>query len=75
MRQKPESNIFLSADFLIRKSLLVFTQYTGICAVAHTVLSWHHSKGIRGSSALKAAEAYSQSVSVMRAFYSRHAVP
>lgn len=62
-------------DFLVRKPLLVFTLYTTICVLALTALSWHHSKDIRESTALKAAEAYSQSVSAMRAFYSRHVVP
>lgn len=62
-------------DFVVRKPFLVFSFYTGICVLALTALSWHHSKDIRESTALKAAEAYSQSVSAMRAFYSRHVVP
>ncbi|MFT5485367.1 MAG: signal transduction histidine kinase [Paracoccaceae bacterium] len=75
MRQKADGNTSILTDFLVRKPFVVFTLYTGICVLALTALSWHHSKDIRESTALKAAEAYSQSVSAMRAFYSRHVVP
>jgi hypothetical protein len=74
-RQKTEGRTVLLTDFLVRKPFLVFTLYTGICVLSLTALSWHHSKDIRESTALKAAEAYSQSVSAMRSFYSRHVVP
>lgn len=75
MRQKTDGKTSILTDFLVRKPLLVFAVYTGIGVLALTALSWHHSKDIRESTALKAAEAYSQSVSAMRAFYSRHVVP
>ena len=74
-RQKTDGRTGLLTDFLVRKPFLVFTLYTGICVLSLTALSWHHSKDIRESTALKAAEAYSQSVSAMRSFYSRHVVP
>lgn len=75
MRSKTNSGSSLLTDFLVRKPFLVFSLYTGICVLSLTALSWHHSKDIRESTALKAAEAYSESVSSMRAFYSRHVVP
>lgn len=75
IQQKPDGRTSLLTDFLVQKPFLVFSLYTGICVFALTALSWHHSKDIRETTALKAAEAYSQSVSAMRAFYSRHVVP
>lgn len=38
-------------------------------------MSWQNSKDIRETAALKSAEAYSQSVTAMRGFYSKHVVP
>jgi signal transduction histidine kinase len=63
------------ADFLVRQPFWVFTIYACVGALALTAASWQHSKEIRETTALKAAEAYSQSVSVMRSFYSTHVVP
>ena len=63
------------ADFLVRQPFLVFAVYAGIGALALTAMSWQHSKSIRETTSLKAAEAYSQSVSAMREFYSKHVVP
>tara|TARA_R110002110_G_scaffold60822_4_gene171109 strand:+ start:2430 stop:4022 length:1593 start_codon:yes stop_codon:yes gene_type:complete len=74
-RQKIEGGTSLLTGYVVRKPFLVFSLYTAICVFALTALSWHHSKDIRESTALKAAEAYSQSVSAMRGFYSRHVVP
>ena len=75
MRDKTDSRMSVLTDFLVRKPFLVFSLYAAICTLSLTVLSWHHSKDIRETTALKAAEAYSQSVSAMRSFYSRHVVP
>jgi signal transduction histidine kinase len=74
-RQKTEDRTILLTDFLVRKPFLVFTLYAGICVLSLTALSSHHSTDIREPTALKAAEACSQSVSAMRSFYSRHVVP
>lgn len=74
-RQKTEGRTGLLTDFLVRKPFLIFTLYTGICVLSLTALSWHHSKYILETTALKAAEACSQSVSTMRSFYSRHVIP
>ena len=74
-RQKTEGRTILLTDFLVRKPFLVFTLCMGICVLSLTALSSHHSKDIRESTTLKAAEACSQSVSAMRSFYSRHVVP
>ena len=63
------------SGFLARQPFLVFAVYTAIGALSLTALSWHHSKEIRETTALRAAEAYSQSVSAMRDYYSRHVVP
>lgn len=62
------------ADFLVRQPFLVSAVDTGIGAFSLTALSWQHSKEIRGTTALKSTEAYSQSVSAMRAFSSEHVV-
>ena len=75
MGDKTDSRMSVLTDFLVRKPFLVFSLYAAICTLSLTVLSWHHSKDIRETTALKAAEAYSQSVSAMRSFYSRHVVP
>ncbi len=75
MRDKTDSRMSVLTDFLVRKPFLVFSLYAAICTLSLTVLSWHHSKDIRETTALKAAEAYSQSVSAVRSFYSRHVVP
>jgi signal transduction histidine kinase len=63
------------ADILIRRPAWVFAAYAVIGALALTALSWQNSKDIRETAALKAAEAYSQSVTAMRSFYSKHVVP
>lgn len=70
----PESRSWL-ADFAVRRPLTVFSIYASIGALALVALSWHHSKDIRETTALKAAEAYSDAVSTMRAYYSKHVVP
>lgn len=63
------------AGVLVRRPFWVFTIYAAIGALALTALSWQNSKDIRETAALKSAEAYSQSVTAMRGFYSKHVVP
>jgi signal transduction histidine kinase len=75
IRNKTNGGMSLLTGFLVRKPFLIFAAYTAIGALSLTALSWQHSKEIRETTALKAAEAYSQSVSAMRSFYSRHVVP
>jgi signal transduction histidine kinase len=75
VRNRNNGRMAILTGFLVRKPFLVFAAYTGIGALSLTALSWHHSKEIRETTALRAAEAYSQSVSAMRGYYSRHVVP
>lgn len=63
------------AGILVRQPFWVFAIYATIGALALTALSWQNSKDIRETAALKSAEAYSQSVTAMRGFYSQHVVP
>lgn len=63
------------AAYMVRQPFLVFTIYAAIDVLALTALSWQNSKDIRETAALKSAEAYSQSVTPMRGFYSKHVVP
>ena len=71
---EPDNRSWL-ADFTVRRPLTVFSVYASIGAMALVALSWHHSKDIRETTALKAAEAYSDAVSTMRSYYSKHVVP
>ena len=71
----PKENRSWLADFAVRRPLTVFAAYALVGALALVALSWQHSKDIRETTALKAAEAYSQAVTTMRSYYSKHVVP
>ncbi len=71
----PKENRSWLADFAVRRPLTVFAAYALVGALALVALSWQHSKDIRETTALKAAEAYSQAVTTMRSYYSKQVVP
>lgn len=75
MSSTTDRNSSALAEFLIRQPFWLFAIYAAVGALVLTALSWQHSKEIRETAALKSAEAYSQSVTAMRGFYSKHVVP
>lgn len=71
----PKENRSWLSDFAVRRPVAVFAAYALVGAMALVALSWQHSKDIRETTALKAAESYSQAVTTMRSYYSKHVVP